>query len=320
MSIITVLNECVANKETRFSYEMLPPLKGAGIQATYDAIDNLMPYNPAFISVTFHRYITKEVIDNNGVRHYHALRRRPGTVGIASAIRQRYGLEVLPHLICSGHSRYDIEDALIDMDFLGLENVLALRGDKEQGTDHFEPHPQGYSYGIDLVRQIREMNNGIFVDGQVEDCYHSRFTIGVAGYPEKHLDASSLDADIKALKAKVDAGADFVITQLFFDNEIFFDFVRRCRAADIDVPIIPGIKPFSTIKHATLLPDTFGVKLPEIFINEILKHADNADAIRQIGKEWCLSQCRELKAAGFPIIHLYTMGKTNDIADMVRQI
>ena len=320
MRITEVIDEALREGKTRFSYEMLPPLKGAGIQPAIQAVETLMPYDPAFISVTCHRTVMQATINEKGITEYHALRTRPATIGLASALRQRFGVEVIPHLICSGMSRYDIEDSLIDMDFLGLENVLALRGDKEKESDSYVAHPQGHEHAIDLVRQIREMNHGHFVDGQVEHCQHSRFTVGVAGYPEKHADAPSLDADIQALKDKQEAGADFVITQLFFDNKAFFDYLHKCREAGITLPIIPGVKPLSTLKHLTLLPQTFQTHIPEELATEVLKHKDNTIAIQQIGAEWCIQQCRELKEAGFPIIHLYTMGRTERIADIVSRI
>lgn len=320
MSITDVINKAQSQGETRISYEMLPPLKGAGLSPALEAVENLMPYNPAFISITCHRYVTKACVNGQGETQYHSLRTRPATIGLASALRQRFGVEVIPHLICGGMSKYDIEDSLIDMDFLGLENVLALRGDKEKEADSYIAHPQGHEHAIDLVRQIREMNQGHFVDAQVNDCHHSRFTVGVAGYPEKHANAESLEADIQALKAKVDAGADFVITQLFFDNRVFFDYLKQCREAGITVPIIPGVKPLSTIKHLNLLPQTFGTYIPKALSDEVLRHADNPTAIQQIGAEWCISQIKSLKEAGLPIVHIYTMGRTESIARIVSQI
>lgn len=320
MSITDVIEKAQLENTTRISYEMLPPLKGAGLTPALKAVENLMPYDPAFISITCHRYVTKTTINNNGETEIHSLRTRPATIGLASALRQRFGVEVIPHLICSGMSKYDIEDSLIDMDFLGLENVLALRGDKEKEADSYIAHPQGHEHAVDLVKQIREMNQGHFVDAQVNDCHHSRFTIGVAGYPEKHMDAENMDADISALKAKVDAGADFIITQLFFDNKVFFNYLKKCREAGITAPIIPGVKPLSTLKHLSLLPQTFGTHIPTVLSNEIMKHTDSPTAIQQIGAEWCISQIRELKEAGLPIVHIYTMGRTESIAEIVSKI
>ena len=226
----------------------------------------------------------------------------------------------MPHLICGGQSKYDIEDALIDLDFLGLHNVLALRGDKSQNEKFFMPHPQGHSHAVDLVRQIAAMNRGEFVDGEVEECHHSKFSIGVAGYPEGHEESPSPEADIAALKAKIDAGAGYIVTQLFYDNARFFDFVRRCRKAGIAVPIIPGIKPLSTLRHLTLLPQTFGCRIPEELEREVLRHREDPKAIREVGTEWAVAQSRELKQAGVPVLHYYPMGKADNIIKIAKAI
>lgn len=241
-------------------------------------------------------------------------------MGISAAIQKKYGVEVVPHLICGGQSKYDIEDALIDLDFLGLHNVLALRGDKSQNEKFFMPHPQGHTHAVDLVRQIAAMNRGQFVDGEVEECHHSKFSIGVAGYPEMHEEAASPEADIACLKAKVDAGAEYVVTQLFYDNARFFDYVRRCREAGITVPIIPGIKPLSTVRHLTLLPRTFGCHIPEELEREVLRHKDDPKAVREAGTEWAVAQSRELVEAGVPVLHYYPMGKADNIIKIAKAI
>ena len=214
MNVLDIIRETSARETTRFSFELLPPLKGDGTRSVFTTIEALREFDPAFINVTFHRESIKETLTPDGHIEWHRMRRRPGTVGISAAIRDRFGIEVVPHLICGGLSRYDIEDALIDMDFLGLHNVLALRGDCGPNERHFMPHPQGHSHAIDLVRQIAAMNRGEFVDGEVEECHHSKFSIGVAGYPEKHVDALDAESDLRHLKAKVDAGADYVMTQI----------------------------------------------------------------------------------------------------------
>ena len=226
-------------------------------------------------------------------------------------------MEVVPHLICGGLSKYDIEDTLIDMDFLGLHNVLALRGDKSQNEKRFMPHPQGHAHAVDLVRQIADMNRGKFIDGEVEECHHSKFSIGVAGYPEVHAEARDITSDIARLRDKVDAGAEYVITQMFFDNAKYFDFVRRCREAGITVPIIPGIKPLSTLRHLEILPETFGVKLPEELVREVKAHPDG---VREVGTEWAIAQSRELMAAGVPVLHYYTMSRTTNIQKIVKAV
>ncbi len=305
---------------TRFAFELLPPLKGDGKESVFRAIDPLMEFDPAYINITCHREDVKQTQLPDGSTERHMVRRRPGTVGISAAIRDRYKVEVVPHIICGGQSRYDIEDALIDLDFLGLNNVLALRGDPLKGEKEFTPHPQGHAHAVDLVRQIAAMNRGEFVDGEVDVCHHSRFSIGVAGYPETHSSALSPEADIEALKAKVDAGAEYVVTQLCYDTEIFFDFLRRCREAGIEVPIIPGIKPLATVKHLTLLPATFGCHLPEELRREVEAHADNPQAVRQIGTEWAIKQSRELIAAGIPVLHYYPMGKADNIIKIAKEL
>ncbi len=320
MNVAELIHSALAEGKTRFAFELLPPLKGDGMGGVFAAIDPLMEFDPAYINVTFHREGIKQTLRPDGSAEWHVVRRRPGTVGISAAIKARYGVETVPHLICGGLSRYDIEDALIDMDFLGLHNVLALRGDKSQNERRFMPHPQGHAHAADLVRQIAAMNRGEFVDGEVEICHHSKFSIGVAGYPEGHEESASPEADIAALKAKVDAGAEYIVTQLFYDNARFFDFVRRCREAGIGVPIIPGIKPLATLRHLTLLPETFGCSIPEPLRREVLAHRDDKAAVRRIGTEWAIAQSRELKAAGVPVLHYYPMGKAENIIEIARTV
>ncbi len=320
MNATEIIHSALAQGKTRFAFELLPPLKGDGMSGIFAAIDPLMEFDPAYINVTFHREVLKQTHRPDGTTERHVVRRRPGTVGISAAIRRKYDVETVPHLICGGLSRYDIEDALIDMDFLGLHSVLALRGDKSQNEERFVPHPQGHAHAAGLVQQIVGMNRGEFVDGEVEVCHHSRFSVGVAGYPETHPDATAPDDDLLRLKEKVDAGADYIVTQLFYDNTRFFDFVRRCREAGIEVPIIPGIKPLATVRHLELLPATFGCRIPEELRHEVLAHRDNKEAVRQIGTEWAITQSRELKAAGVPVLHYYPMGKAENIVEIAKTV
>lgn len=317
MNVTDIIHKAIAEGTTRFAFELLPPLKGDGKGGVFAAIDPLMEFNPAYINVTFHREGIKQTELADGSFEWHVVRRRPGTVGISSAIHKKYGVEVVPHLICGGLSKYDIEDALIDMDFLGLHNVLALRGDKSQNERHFMPHPQGHAHAVELVRQIAAMNRGEFVDGEVEECHHSKFSIGVAGYPEVHFESRDITSDIRHLKSKVDAGAEYVITQMFFDNARYFDYVRRCREAGITIPIIPGIKPISTLKHLTILPETFSVELPEALAREAQAHPKS---VREVGIEWATAQARELKAAGVPVLHFYTMGRTDNVQRIAKAL
>ena len=319
MQIIETINRAIASKRTRFTFELLPPLKGDGMHKIFEAIDPLMEFDPGYINVTYHREDAKYVERPDGLLERRIVRRRPGTVGTAGAIMKRYGVEVVPHLICGGLTRYDIEDALIDLDLLGINNVLALRGDNLKGERSFVPHPDGHAHASDLVRQISDMNNGIFIDGEVEECHHSQFCIGVAGYPEKHAEAPNMEQDLRYLKAKVDAGASYIVTQMSFDNQRIFDFIDACRRIGITVPIVPGIKPFSTKFQLTMLPQIFHVDLPEALVHEVLKCKDNR-AVREVGIEWATAQARELKAAGLPVLHFYTMGKTDNMVKIAKAV
>ena len=319
MKVIDIINQVEANRAPRFTIELLPPLKGDGTQGVFSAIDTLVEYGPAYINVTFQREDEKLVEREDGLWERRVTRRRPGTVGISAAIMKRYGIETVPHLICGGLSRYDIEDALIDMDFLGIENVLALRGDSRRTERRFSPHPDGHAYADGLVRQIAAMNRGEFVDGEVEECHNSKFCIGVAGYPEKHSEAPNLATDIENLRRKVDAGAEYIVTQMCFDNQRIFEFIERCRAAGITVPIVPGLKPFTTKSQLTVLPQTFHVDLPEDLVSAVSACKDNR-AVKQVGIEWATMQARELKAAGLPVIHFYTMSRTDNVAQIVKNV
>ncbi len=320
MRVSDILNSAIEQGRTRFAFELLPPLKGAGLDGIYSAIDPLMEFDPAYINITFHREGIKETINAQGGSEWHILRRRPGTVGVSAAIERKYGIPTVPHLICGGLSRYDIEDSLIDMEFLGLENVLALQGDRSQNERVFMPHQQGHNHAIDLVRQISNMNNGIFIDSEAKETHSTNFSIGVAGYPEKHFAAKSPESDMQHLKAKIDAGAQYIVTQMFFDNALYFDFVERCREAGITVPIVPGIKPLSTLRQLSVLPETFSIVIPEELRVEVERFADNPKAVRQIGLEWTIAQSRELMAAKVPVLHYYTMSKTTNIEQIARAI
>ncbi len=316
MNVVGLIREAAAASRTRFAFELLPPLKGEGREVVYDAIDPLAEFDPAYINVTFHREGLRRTVRADGSVEEHVGRHRPGTVGISAAIRHRYGVETVPHIICGGLSRYDIEDALIDMDFLGLHNVLALRGDKSKSEERFTPHPQGHAHAADLVRQIAAMNRGEYVDGGAAG-HRTRFSIGVAGYPEKHLDAPDADEDLRRLREKTEAGADYIVTQMFFDNGRYFDFVRRCRAAGIDRPIIPGIKPLAALRHLEGLPALFGITIPDELRREALAYPDR---IREVGIEWATAQALELKRAGVPVIHFYTMGRTDNIRRIAQKV
>lgn len=297
-----------ANK-TLFSFEILPPLKGADIQSLWAGIDPLIEFNPSFIDVTYHRedFVLRSRPDGGYDRI--STRKRPGTVAICAALQHKYSIDAVPHLICGGFSKEDTENALIDLHFLGIDNVLALRGDARKGDSGFVPEPDGNKNALDLIHQIQNMNSGIYLDEELANPHDTKFCVGSAGYPEKHMDAPNLESDLKFLKRKVEAGAEFIITQMFFDNAAYFSFVNKCREAGINVPIIPGIKPLSTRKQMYVLPKTFNIQIPFELTNAIDACKNDAD-VKKIGIEWTAAQCKELMAAGVPVLHFYTMGKS----------
>lgn len=314
-----VIESLKNTKETLFSFELLPPLKGKSIDSIYGGIDPLVEFKPAFINVTYHReeFIYKK--REKGYLEKIAIKKRPGTVGICAAIKNRYNIETVPHLICGGFNREETENALIDLNFLGIDNVLALRGDPIKTETHFAPEEGGHRYAVDLVKQIVDLNNGVYMDENIENATPTNFSIGVAGYPEKHFEAPNVQSDIKRLKEKIDAGADYVVTQLFFDNSKFFEFVDACRAAGIDVPIVPGLKPIESLRHVSFLPKFFNVDLPSDLTDELEKCQSNADA-KEVGKEWATMQSKELKAAGVPCIHYYTMGRSSSVNQIAAEV
>ena len=278
-----------------------------------------MEFKPSFINVTYHRseHVFKKKAD--GTFEKVEVRKRPGTVGICAAIMNHYKVDAVPHLICGGFSKQETENALIDLAFLGIDNVLVLRGDAAKNETSFEPEPDGHRYAIDLLKQVVDLNNGIYLEEDIRNGSKTNFCIGVAGYPEKHFEAPNLETDLKYLKAKVDAGADYITTQMFFDNKKYFDFVKSCKDAGIDVPIIPGLKPITSKKQLTILPRTFHIDIPTDLSNEILKCKTDAD-VEIVGTEWLLMQSKELKKVGVPILHYYTLGKPHVIANTVKQI
>jgi methylenetetrahydrofolate reductase (NADPH) len=305
-------------KETLFSFEILPPLKGKSIESIYNGIDPLMEFNPKFVNVTYHReeYIYKE--HENGLLEKISVRKRPGTVGICAAIMNKYHVDAVPHLICGGFSREETENALIDLQFLGIDNVLALRGDSIKTETSFRPHRNGHSYAVDLIHQITDMNNGAYLMDDVH-LEPTNFCIGAAGYPEKHFEAMNLTTDLEYLKSKVDAGAEYIVTQMFFDNKKYFQFVAACREAGINVPIIPGIKPIKTLTHISFLPKFFNIDYPDELSKELLKCKTNQDA-EKLGIEWGIHQSKELKENGVPCIHYYTMSNSSSVKAIAKEI
>lgn len=316
MKVIDHINEA---RETIFSFEILPPLKGQNISKIFSSVEPLMEFKPPFINVTYHReeVVYKRV--ESGLLQQIVTKKRPGTVGICAALQNRFNIDAVPHILCGGFSREDTENALIDLDFLGVENIMALRGDSVKGEKYFIPEKEGHSYASDLVQQIKDLNKGIYLDENLKNNTPTNFCVGVAGYPEKHFEAPSINSDIDNLKKKVDAGAEYITTQLFFDNKKYFEYVDKVRAAGIDVPIIPGIKPIATKKHLSILPHFFHCDLPDDLIKEVANCKDNA-AVKQVGVEWGIQQSKELKEAGVPAIHYYSMGKADNIRAIASEV
>lgn len=308
-----------ANGKTLFSIEILPPLKGENIQLLFNNIDPLMEFRPPFIDVTYHReeYVYKK--KENGLLEKRSTRKRPGTVGICAAIQNRYKVDTVPHIICGGFSKEETENALIDLQFLGIDNVLALQGDAIKTEPRFVPDPEGHKYASELVTQIMQMNRGNFLDEELENASPTNFCIGVAAYPEKHFSAPNLKTDLKYLKQKVDLGAEYVVTQMFFDNKKYFEFVEKCRQNGINVPIIPGIKPITAKVQSTVLPTIFHIDLPDELADEIEKCKDNA-AVKQVGIEWIINQSKELIKFGVPSLHFYSMGKADPIYKIAKEL
>ncbi len=301
-----------ANGKTLFSFEILPPLKGQNIQSIYKNVDPLIEFNPSFIDVTYHReeYIFKEL--ENGLLQKQITRKRPGTVGICAALQYKYKVDAVPHILCGGFTKEDTENFLIDLNFLEIDNVMALRGDPVKSETYFKPEKDGHQYPAELVSQINDLNAGKYLDEELLNTSKTDFCIGVGAYPEKHLESPSLDADIHFLKRKIKAGADYIVTQMFFDNQKYFEFVQRCRKAGITIPIIPGLKPIAVKKHLNIIPHRFNVDIPNELIMQVVKCKDNKE-VRQVGVEWAIAQGKELIKAGVPALHFYSMGKSDNI-------
>ncbi len=304
-----------AKGKTLVSFEVLPPLKGGSMQAIFNTLDVLMQFKPPFIDVTYHREEFIYKVRPSGYYEKSAIRKRPGTVGICAALMHRYKVDAVPHLICGGFSVDETENALIDLNFLGINNVLALRGDARQFEERFIAHEQGHKYALDLVRQVASMNQGKYLDPDIVNGEKTDFCVGVAGYPEKHFEAPNFDTDLAFTKKKVDAGAHYIVTQMFFDNRKYFDYVTACREIGIEVPIVPGLKPLTKRYQLNSIPRKFFVNMPKDLVDAAMKAKDD-EAVRQLGIEWCIQQSMELKAAGVPCLHYYTMGDT----DTIRQI
>jgi methylenetetrahydrofolate reductase (NADPH) len=314
-----VIEHIKQSKDTKVSFEILPPLKGKTISSIYDHLDPLMEFKPSFINVTYHRSETMFKKKADGTFEKVEVRKRPGTVGICAAIMNHYQIDAVPHLICGGFAKRETEDALIDLHFLGIDNVLVLRGDSAKNESSFEPEPGGHAYAIDLLKQVVDLNHGVYIEEDIKNGSKTNFCIGVAGYPEKHFEAPNLDTDMMYLKAKVDAGAEYITTQMFFDNQKYFDFVKTCRANGIDVPIIPGLKPITSKKQLSILPKVFHVDIPQDLCNTVMKCKTDEEA-ETVGTEWLIDQSRELKKANVPVLHYYTLGRPKVIWKVVKEI
>ncbi|MBC6995580.1 methylenetetrahydrofolate reductase [Neolewinella lacunae] len=310
-----------AKGNTLISFEVLPPLKGGSMQAIFDTLDPLMEFKPPFIDVTYHReeYVYKR--RPSGYYEKSSIRKRPGTVGICAAIMHRYGVDAVPHLLCGGFTKQDTENALIDLGFLDVQNVLALRGDARKFEGKFIPEPDGHHYASDLVRQINDMNNGIYLDDLTvsDEASRTNFCIGVAGYPEKHFEAPNREIDLRYLKEKIAAGGNYIVTQMFFDNQKYFDFVDAVRAAGIDAPIVPGLKPLTKLYQLHSIPRMFYIDLPDDLVKAITDAKTDAARL-QVGIEWCIAQSKELKERGAPCLHYYTMGDSSTIEAIAKAV
>ncbi len=315
------VKDLILNKnKTAFSIEILPPLKGNGIEAIYSTIDQLREFDPKYIDITTHRSQLVYKDAGNGLYQCERVRQRPGTVAIAAAIKTKYNIEVVPHILCSGFSKEETEYVLIDLDFLGIHDLLLLRGDKAKVENAVMPSEEGYAHALELQEQINRYNEGYFVDGSKQKQEMKvKFSYGVAGYPEKHEEAPNFNSDIYWLKKKVENGADYIVTQMFFDNQRYFDFVDRCRAEGINVPIVPGLKPITTLKQQTILPKTFHVDLPDDLAAALRKCNNDEDA-KQVGIEWCTMQAKELIAKNVPNIHFYTMSTARSVKEIAKQV
>ena len=305
--------------KTLLTLELLPPVKGSNFDGIASTIESLIEFKPAYVNITYHRADVVVSKNAKGEAEKHVTKKRPGTVSIAAAIKYKYGLEVVPHLVCGGFTKEETEDALIDLNFLSIQNVLALRGDKLKNDEYFVSEENGHAHAIDLLRQIKDMNNGCYLHSEISNAVATDFSVGVAGYPEMHGDADSMEQDLVYLKQKVDAGADYIVTQMFFDNAAFIRFVEKCRSMGITIPIIPGLKPISVKRQLEILPETFHLSIPEELKKEVGKAKDDK-AVKQVGIEWAISQCKELNKYGVPALHFYTMGRPDNIVAICKEV
>lgn len=316
MKVIDIINN---SQKTVFSFELLPPLKGNDTSKLFTTIESLTDFDPKYINITTHRdeLEFKEMPDGSILKR--TVRKRPGTVAIAASIQYKYGIPVVPHILCGGFTKSETEHVLIDLNFLGIKNVLALRGDGVKNQHVFKPEPNGHSNAIQLVEQIKDLTEGKYLDKDLKNNTPLDFSIGVAGYPEKHFECPNMELDLSYLKQKVDAGADYIVTQMFFDNKVYYDFVEKCRAVGITVPIIPGIKPINLKNQLTVLPKIFSIDLPAELVSELSKCRNNEEA-RKVGTEWAIYQSKDLVANSAPSLHIYTYGISDNVKEIVKAV
>jgi methylenetetrahydrofolate reductase (NADPH) len=316
MKVIDIINDA---ESTVFSFELLPPLKGNDASKLYRTVESLIDFDPKYINITTHRdeLEFKELKDGTIVKR--TVRKRPGTVAIAATIQHKYNIPVVPHILCGGFTKSETEHVLIDLNFLGINNVLALRGDGIKNQHIFKPTPNGHTNANELVKQIKNLGQGIYLEEDLKNNTPLDFCIGVAGYPEKHFEAPNRNLDLLYLKQKVDEGADYIVTQMFFDNNVYYDFVEKCRNTGIEVPIIPGIKPINLKNQLTVIPKIFNVDLPQELAAALAKCKNNADA-RQVGTEWAIHQSKDLVAQNVPSLHIYTYGISDNVSEIVKAV
>lgn len=316
MKVIDIIKQA---GKTVFSFELLPPLKGNDTTRINRTIESLLDYDPKYINITTHRDEIEYKEQSDGTIRRKVVRKRPGTVAIAASIQHKYGIPVVPHILCGGFSKSETEHVLIDLNFMDIKNVLALRGDGLKGEAVFRPEPDGHANANELVGQLVNLKKGVYLDPDLKNNHPMDFCIGVAGYPEKHLEAPNMDTDLQYLKQKVDAGSDYIVTQMFFDNKVYFDFVDKCRQMGITVPVIPGIKPIALKNQMTVLPKIFSVDMPNDLVRELSRCQSDADA-RKVGTEWAVYQSKELVAAGVPSLHIYTYGISDNVKEIVKAV
>ncbi len=316
---MSVASFLASKPQTAFSFEILPPLRGKSVSQLFSTMDRLMPFNPSYVNITTHRQDVVYREAEDGSFHRYNQQKRPGTTAIAVALKMRYGIATVPHVICSGYSKFELENELIDLSYMGIKDLLVLRGDPASGEKHFEKKEDGHLHALGLCQQVEDFNRGLMADGTFNEALEEPFSFGVAGYPEKHEEAMNFSTDLEHLKAKVEAGAKYIVTQMFFDNKKYFDFIEKCSSFGINVPIVPGLKPLTSLTQMTLLPKTFHIDFPEELSKEFRLCKTDED-VKSLGIEWGVAQARELKASRVPSIHFYSMGASQSVEQIAKRV